>query len=311
MTVFFDAVSNDVVYELLLKGCSGKITGVFSSSAYCLLENGKILLFHEDRYGIIPFGIGLADMGSFLSWAGVLPGASFRCGNLIFDFPGSGRKTVLRLSRRNPAAFSEEPLQPSGEIRQRVLKAEAVLKSVKPDCFGIINTLLKTGEGIATGGESEVCRLMRTDVFDSLLQGIAADASGEIEAALCRLAGLGYGLTPTMDDILTGLAYMFRFMERKTGRLPSGAGSFLELLTAEKIYGRTSVISSAYFRSAASGGIFSLFEDAAAAMASAPETGRSNEAVKFLLAVGSESGANILAGLLMGLLFITGLPVIS
>ena len=113
-----------------------------------------------------------------------------------------------------------------------------------------------------------------------LRRGLETGETAPLRDAARGLIGLGRGLTPTYDDYLTGLLSTLRYAGSAILALEEAVLASLE---------RTNRFSAAFLRAAAEGGQFSL-------LAECLETG-SAEALQRLLAVGSSSGRDMLAGM--------------
>ena len=291
------------VYNHFKNGCKGHIIGVFSSAVYCRLESGDIVLFHDQKYGIIPFGIGFKDIRSFLSESDFTVDSAFECKDFILTEDGSNSNIVFQPVRMHPSPFSISVDCLPDCLPANISAAESVLRTEKPGCIGTVLSL--AGQEYGGHYNPGITDITKCDVFSSLLSGILHTDSASVESALLRLVGLGYGLTPTMDDIITGLAYIFRFLERQGFSLhDDGYASFLKLLTDERILCRTSEISAAYISSAACGESFSLFDEVAAGLLKDSASSKTGHKLSSMLEIGSDSGGNILIGIIIGLNFL-------
>ena len=132
------------------------------------------------------------------------------------------------------------------------------------------------------------CSAMPEDLFsrtaapalEKLDRGLETGDDALLRAAVQGLVGLGRGLTPTYDDYLTGLLFCLHYAGRASAALDRAVLDSL---------GRTNRYSAAFLRAAAEGGHFSLLADCLAA--------GSEDALQRLLAVGSSSGCDMLAGM--------------
>ncbi len=122
---------------------------------------------------------------------------------------------------------------------------------------------------------------------DSLL-----DAPADIDAAVAALVGLGEGLTPSGDDLLTGLALL---AAQPGMRLGARLGALRVALGLAA--GRTSLLSATTTAAAAEGRARQRLHDLVAAIGQgAPE-----RAIPPVLAIGHSSGSDILAGMTLAL----------
>lgn len=121
-----------------------------------------------------------------------------------------------------------------------------------------------------------------------LSQGLETGDEALLRAAVRGLVGLGRGLTPSYDDFLTGLLFCLHYAGRAIPALDCAVLGALD---------RTNRYSAAFLRAAAEGGMFSLLADCLAA--------GSDDQIQKLLAVGSSSGRDMLAGLCRGAAFLS------
>lgn len=140
------------------------------------------------------------------------------------------------------------------------------------------------------------CSAMPEDIFsrtaapalEKLDQGLKTGDVTALNAAVQGLVGLGRGLTPSYDDYLTGLLFCLHYAGRSAAALDRAVLDSL---------GRTNRYSGAFLRAAAEGGYFSLLADCLAS--------ESGEALQKLLAVGSSSGHDMLAGMCHAVSFLS------
>lgn len=262
----------------------GEVTGCFSAGCYLRMEQGLYML-HDVSYGAVPFGIAVEDVRALLAEAGPVPGSSVTAGegDLTFESPALRVRLAPRVER------------PGREISSvdTALAAECILQILDSTDHGCVKGLC---------AEEKALRRGETPQFDDLYCRVAArglakflpalaenDAAG-MEAGLMGFIGLGLGLTPSMDDFLTGFLYASHVLAE--------AGRGLTYLTALPALvktvaeARTSEISAAYLCAAADNDYFSIVEDTAIALLRGDK-----ETARDILRVGSNSGADILTGM--------------
>lgn len=123
---------------------------------------------------------------------------------------------------------------------------------------------------------------------------------GELEAALAcatRLIGLGPGLTPAGDDVLTGLMLVLHYADRAPGTEVKWIDAFCRGVV-DQAMGRTTWVSSEQLRYAAHGEAAQAIAEAAIALLWAQEPLR--PAIAALLDTGSSSGSDLLSGMCIG-----------
>ncbi len=170
-----------------------------------------------------------------------------------------------------PAAGLRLPLRflphaaPSGRIAADFLQKTAAWAAMPEDLFS--RAAAPALEKLKTGLETGDAVLLR--------------------AAVRGLIGLGRGLTPSYDDYLTGLLFCLHYAGRPVPALDRAVLGSLD---------RTNRYAAAFLRAAAEGAYFSVLAHCLAA--------GEGEPLQRLLAVGSGSGRDMLAGLCAGVSFL-------
>lgn len=186
-----------------------------------------------------------------------------------------GRGRLLGIEVGMPAYLSADALAiPAAEIRFPI----GLLPAPAPSGF-IAEGFLERAAPCSAMPEDIFSR-MAAPALEKLDQGLKTGDEAALNTAVQGLVGLGRGLTPSYDDYLTGLLFCLHYAGCTTEAL---ARAVLDSL------GRTNRYSAAFLRAAAEGGYFSLLADCLAS--------GSREALEKLLAVGSSSGRDMLAGM--------------
>lgn len=242
----------------MLHNGRGEVLGVFSQGIYCRIGT-EILLFHDAKWGCVPFGIALPDFAAFAAQANAAVADPVL---LSQDGVTFGAKTIplAVTAAEKPPAFRR--VRPSA---QRIADVEAYL--------------LDNG---AAGG---MLALLESDRAHARAA-VAGLMAGDADAAV-RLIGLGRGLTPSGDDFLCGF---FTLLDAAGDtRFSDARDAVLDRLD------RTTSISAAYLQSALAGGFFTVYDRAARALLSdEPFAGNCD----FVLAMGASSGTDTLLGAL-------------
>jgi len=286
------------------------VIGVFSSSFYLRMDGGGLVLFHLDRFGLVPFGVGLPEMDAVLRSLRARPDARFSCRGLELTFPEAGLLLILKPKTAPPSKAPDPgPRQAmtarwnveSEAVIAELNRADAFLRGRKPGFVRELRGLLRAEDAGGEPGGARIGSLWEAPAFSELACGMRNADESRMASALRGLVGLGTGLTPTMDDVLAGMVYAFSFAGRNGVPLFPGVPDFRRLL-ADPCAGWTTEISGAYLQSAASGEMFSLLEVLASALTGGcAENGCLEGALESLLDVGSDSGANMAAGILLGI----------
>ena len=263
-----------------------KVSGVFSSALYLEQEDGGLLLIHDSKYGILPFGIGVADIpalfGGTEAWdgvAGYLDGYALSLGGYVIIRLKSSRQEAgerLTLSRK--------------ALAEAIRRGRAKLKAA--DRGGVFTLIFPQPSAEM---EKDPFIDAAREPLAKLQAGMTEKDDSKIRKALSGLLGLGRGLTPSLDDFLLGLLYVLFTAERVFGYdMPEG--KLLAAALRELAPLRTNRYSAAYLLAAAEGGHFSLLDKLLCT-----EEPLQEGDMEQLLKVGSSSGKDMLAGAVYGL----------
>lgn len=263
------------------------VSGVYSSAVYLENPRGDLVVLHDREYGLVPFGLGVADAGELIAAAGLAPGmeAAVLPGELAFP------KLTLTL---NPVSEAEPPFAPeSRTLADALTRGKALLcRSGR----GSLSELLTAHEARAVKNPFAQAAFGPVRALRSAL---AADNCHAADAALLGILGLGPGLTPALDDFVSALcAALLR--ARDIWGLPVREAGTLASAAAALAPARTGAVSAAYLLASARGEAFSRLADVLRPL---PEP-VSAETAKALLAVGGGSGADMLAGTLFALSYL-------
>lgn len=258
-----------------------RVCGVFSSAVYMELSTGPVYLLHSGEYGLLPFGFGVKDIRSALARLNPSAGDAVQWTSGRLAFPGGSsiflNKTAMPELERGRAC------KVSGSALQRAVQL------LRDSGRGAVSELVTQESGCSGSRWESVFAQMARCPLQGLLRGLREDSAPEIERALNRLIGLGPGLTPSMDDFLTGVFCTLYYAKRRWGTVLPSTGS-LAKAAGEIAPKRTGKYSQAYLLAAARGQRFQMIEQVLSAF--------SQDAVGRLLAVGGHSGADMLTGIL-------------
>ncbi|GAT72688.1 hypothetical protein MHM582_1164 [Microbacterium sp. HM58-2] len=123
----------------------------------------------------------------------------------------------------------------------------------------------------------------------------ASGSDAALAAAVSRLVGLGEGLTPSGDDVLTGLAFLAAQPGMVLNRIIPGLARAVDL-NAE----RTTLLSATTIRAALAARGRQSMHDLVHALA-APDSAALHDAAGRILAIGHSSGADLLTGIRLAL----------
>ena len=239
------------------KGESGTVCGAFSQGIYCKIKN-ETLLFHDAKWGVVPFGVAVPDFAAFSVEVSasvddivVLSENQLTLGDKCYD---------ISLSCDVPRGY--EPLGDASEER-----VSAIYEYVKEKGSeqGILDFIKKNRVGCS-------------DAIEGLHK-------GDINAAV-KLIGLGRGLTPSGDDFLCGFFAVLNALSIPAVSLREAVFDNLD---------RTTLISAAYISAVLGRRYFTVYDRAVRAIFG---EGDFKEDVDFVLAMGASSGTDTMIGAL-------------
>lgn len=256
-----------------------RISDVFSSALYFEDTTGTILLLHDSLYGQIPFGFAVEN----IRW--VLSLLCAKAGDPVFW-------TAQKLCFSNGIAISlrqvPRPVRQKTEANFEPSALEWALSQLKNSKMGAVSELVTAPPDNTECFESLFAQAARKSVAE-LAKALLNHDGAAISFALKRIVGLGPGLTPSMDDFLTGAMCTFHYASFCWEHTLPGA----ELLYDKILHlptDATGKYSRAYLNAAASGQRFSIVERILSDF--------SKEATAVLLKVGGHSGADMMTGVL-------------
>lgn len=247
---------------------SGTILLVTHGGWYLETERWDILLLHDVRFGEIPIGAALPDIGE-LPYDKRFEHQPLRFENGTLMLTGE-----LQIELRGEKETRQQ--KTAGVSQERLSELEEALKNSGH------GELRYAACGMQPPGGSPLLQEMQQRIESFL----AAAGGGyeEVSAAVKGLLGLGRGLTPACDDWLVGYMYA----TRRTGKTEVCAAVSKAVLEYAGEY--TNAVSAAYLRAAAHGEYYELLEDCL--------FGEDANSIARLLSIGSSSGSDMLSGML-------------
>ena len=268
----------------LRAGKQGQILLVTSSGIY-LRFGEQILLLCDENWGILPIGIGVKDFDKAVSMLRPQPEQPVTLSDDHLIFPYG----MLRLvpQDRTIETVRSKPKLPY--IRQA---AENLAALHKVRGISMLVQPLVLGQKMeAAAGQNPYCAIGYAS-FSRLIAAVKAGDGGEIRSCLEKLLGLGIGLTPSADDVLLGMIYVFRALPTQA---PEGAKRFLEVV-GRLCDRRTTQISAAYLKAVQEGAPFERMEQVFREIC-----GEQTLEIENLTQIGSSSGSEMLLGMLIAL----------
>ena len=279
MTVIQDniRVSMDI-FALVQNELAGEVLLTTSKGIYLKFPT-RILLLTEDKFGIIPIGLAMHRFVDFVTLVAPKEGQPVIIKNSTIQFPGG--ILLVQWVTEEPMIHLATPLD--YQIR---LCAESLVGKCN------IRSVAKLASPLLLGRDyfeaNTLCNCSRPNL-QLLLDGIRENSASDIDTAVGHLLGLGFGLTPSLDDVLNGLLYgLYRLAPQKASTV------FLAEAILKLSPSRTNEISSAYLNAIAQGGTFSLLDQILMDLcADVPLD------ISSILQIGSSSGSEMLFGLLL------------
>ena len=305
--VTFISLAGERALKALHCNAHGNVLSSHATGLYIRLDDGSVLLMHDEKFGIIPFGLGCAPPPDFGSWKVMSPG-----GDVGID---NNRKVLRICSHLFSLAdavsaqriFPEIGMTVSPQFFNRGMeKAADYLNS--PAKQGIAASYMLRRDSFFGGQnpyppfeniwENALWKPLQELLACCLLSEMCSDKA---EAVVAQLIGLGPGLTPLADDILCAFLAtshtMFRF-------LPSAASekALHTIATAviKKTNGATTSHSQPFLESAAAGEHYGIFDFLVAAILSGQDSSVEH-ALKATIAIGYSSGSGYVLGTLLAL----------
>lgn len=260
------------ICALLRGGCTGSVEMVNSRGIYLQLDRRHILLCHS-RFGTVPNGVALEQWERLPAL--LQPGQQVRVEKGILYFPSVALELRLRSVPR------DTQIRVPGEEGLRA-GMNTLLANAKPT--GLSSLVYPLFAGVKRS-MNLYCDIALPYV-SALLQALQDENTEEIKESACALLGLGPGLTPSGDDLLSGLLYGLRH----SGARGTAGCETLGDAIRENAPERTNAVSAEYLIAIAEDAPF----DRMAAAWTDPAAG-----VAGLLEIGSNSGGEMLLGLLL------------
>ncbi len=240
----------------------GTIHSVFAHSCNAVTSEGRLVTFHSFAFGTLPRSYYVPALATGALRAGdpvAADTARIRLGSLTLRFAENVETIDTRIPARAAARIE-------AQTARRLLKERRAVMPETPMNGAVYETLYA-----ALGG---------------LLPYVGAGRDKAVAARCKRCVGLGFGLTPSGDDMLLGmLCALHMYRPALAPRLAAGIRPYLA---------NTNDVSRHYLALAADGYAATPVTDAASGLSRGGTT-----AFEALLSIGHSSGADILDGLLL------------
>ncbi|HEX6777059.1 MAG TPA: DUF2877 domain-containing protein [Ktedonobacterales bacterium] len=276
----------------------GSIHSVFPRAANLLL-GGRLLTLHARETPCAPNGLVLALRANQKPLAGLQPGMAFLVERGVIAIPAANLRLDLQQSQPwnprpqlAPAACPPERLQAHLALLETYLAVHASPGGLA----GLAHLDYETT--MEKAGANQPLLQTAWAATQQLLDGTSRQQVSLVRQGLTMLIGLGPGLTPSGDDLLTGLIAATLVL----GEALDQNVAFYQRLGAEALaiaYSRTNKLSITWIEYAGRGEVAEhlgrLFE---ALLQS--DTSLLEKAAQEILSSGATSGGDLLAGIILG-----------
>lgn len=277
----------------------GSIHSVFPRAANLLL-GGRLLTLHARETPCTPNGLVLALRANQKLLGGLQPGMVFLVERGIIAIPAANLRLDLQQSQPwnphpqlAPAVCPPEHLQAHLAFLETYLAAHASPGGLA----GLAHLDHETTIEKAAGANQPLLQTAWT-ATQQLLDGISRQQLSLMREGLTMLIGLGPGLTPSGDDLLTGLIAATLLLSEPV-RQPVG---FYQRLSAEALaiaYSRTNKLSITWIEYAGRGEVAEHLGRLFEALIQS-DTSLLEKAAQEVLSSGATSGGDLLAGIILG-----------
>lgn len=271
------------IQDFLHSGMAGELILVSSSGIYLRVEE-QIVLLCDKNWGILPIGIGVDDFDRMVRLLCPQQGQPVKIEENRMVFP-SGTISLV------PQESSIKMIDNVSAQSQLILQAAEELAALRKErgISMLVQPLVLGGEMDDVLQQNPYCTRAHT-YLRKLMTALGQNDSCEICSCTEKLLGLGLGLTPSADDVLLGMVYVFRTLPQKS---PAGARLFQEYI-GQLCDRCTNQISAAYLKAIIVGAPFEQMEQVFLGMCGAQQLD-----IQKLTQVGSSSGTEMLLGMLI------------
>ena len=290
--------STAIVPMLDLPTTRGNIHSVFPRAANLLL-GGRLLTLHGRETPCAPNGLVLALRANQKPLAGLQPGMVCLVERGIITIPAANLRLDLQQSLPwNPRPQLVPGVCPPKQLQENLALLEIYLSAhVSADGLAGLACLPPEASSEKANASSRLLHTARL-ATQHLLDGIAQQRLALARQGISALLGLGPGLTPSGDDVLTGLIAATLVLGGAVGQ----PVTFYQRLSAEALaiaYSRTNKLSITWIEYAGRGEVAEHLGRLFEALTQA-DTSLIEQAAHEVLSSGATSGADILAGIILG-----------
>ena len=266
------------VAEKLKKSCRGSVLLVTSKGIYLELE-GWVLALCPEVWGTVPVGISIVEYDRILA---LKPEAGQRilCENGELRFPGGSVRLCTETVTEK--SCGEVPVESAVRQTAEELLAGSGTTGLAPLAAPLLCNRKQPRENLH--------QTVALPALTAVREGLKEDDGHRTAAAALRLLGLGTGLTPSGDDVICGMLYVLLRSRWKRRKSVSALADAIKTEASE----RTNRISAAYLTAIARGEAYGRMEAVWRML-----TGEASCPIRYLTEVGSNSGSEMLLGMLL------------
>jgi len=300
----FFAVCGELFCQEVAKKQDAVVIAVHSESVYIRLEGGRLILMAPHKYGRVPFGAAIDDYARFRSTREFTEGERvlIDSGALCFS---DGTRIVLNTEYRAAEVFEYSKVSGNGTL----LKTAQYLLEHASD-RGMVPSLCTFLCFSSPDGRANAYAQKAAAEADAVEEALSLGDEEKLFFAVSRFIGLGYGLTPSGDDLICGMLYAFHRLSSVSAR--SRYCCRMLSSAAQRAIAGTNEVSAEYIRCAIAGEPFEIIDRVISGLGEYDEKGDGawqglRAAVDSLLSVGASSGSDILCGILFAIYILTAL----
>lgn len=295
---------SSAVHHVCYHAFRGVVHSVFGR-VLNLIADGRLIAVADSSLGFLPNGVAVSlDRGWRFDECGIKPGTCVAAAGNDFIAIGSDLQIWLADAKIVTARkrLSAPLLDPADRIMRLALARELALQS---PCDVGLTPLWREWGGeagpVMDGPSFELCAVARPHLT-ALVTGLISGRADVVHDASAGLVGLGPGLTPSGDDVLTGIAAVLALVGTTAGVEAELAPLRSGILAGAA--GRTNEIAWTYLELATRGEIADRLFDYIAALTTLHAKDLA-AATAGLFAVGASSGVELGLGAALGVWAIT------
>jgi hypothetical protein len=295
-----------VAYSRLREGAEGTVHGVFDSAINILFEGGLVCLVPEFlQNGPLNVTLRVPVGSSKLPSLGVRDGSKVRVHDSGLELVG--RRLVSFSSARiySPRQMFASPMLANDEIEANMgVARKTALRFGNKAGLGELLALFGPKVARTKGRALNVFASAAIGRIGRLEQAFHSENEKALKDAVSDFIGLGPGLTPSSDDVLSGLVLLCVLYAKNFGGVQRAIRLLAKVL-AEEAKGRTTLVSEEFLRQAALGnGNKPVMKQIEALLTGRPEL--AERETRRVLAIGETSGTDIVLGIVLGTMLCIG-----